>query len=83
MSRPHYPISTAWMLSAAAWFLPVVTSVGGGKIGPPISGAEAFLMAVSAFWPGQFGTWYGAVLAALSVLTTVFFLFGSPWAVLR
>jgi hypothetical protein len=40
-------------------------------------------MAVSAFWPGQFGTWYEALLAGLSALTTVFFLVGSAWAVLR
>jgi len=83
MSRPHLLISAAWLLNGGAWFLPVVTSVGGGKIGPPITGAEAFFMSVSAFWPGQFGTWYGALLAGLSALTTVFFLVGSPWAVLR
>jgi hypothetical protein len=83
MSRPHLLISAAWLLNLAAWFLPVVTSVGGGKIGPPITGVVAFLMAVSAFWPGQFGTWYGALLAGLSALTTVFFLVGSAWAVPR
>jgi hypothetical protein len=83
MSRPHLLISAAWLLNGGAWFLPVVTSVFGGKIGPPIKGAEAFLMSVSAFWPGQFGTWYGALLAGLSALTTVFFLVGSPWAVMR
>lgn len=84
MRRPHILISIAWLLNVAAWLLPAVTSVGGGKIGPPIEGAGAFVMAVSAFVPGQFlGTWYQAVLAALSVLTTVFFIVGSPWVVLR
>jgi hypothetical protein len=85
MSRPHHLlISVAWLLNGAAWFFPVVTGVGGGKIGPPIRGVEAFLMAASAFWPSQFlGTGYEAILTILSLLTTLFLIFGSPWAVLR
>jgi hypothetical protein len=84
MKRPHLLISAAWLLNGAAWFLPVVTSVGGGEIGPPINGANAFFMAASAVIPGQFfGTTYEAVLATLSVLTTLFFIVGSPWVVLR
>ena len=84
MRRPHLLILVAWLLNGAAWFLPVVTGVGGGKIGPPITGVGAFLMAASAVWPSQFlGTGYEAVLSTLSVLTTLFFLVGSPWAVLR
>jgi hypothetical protein len=82
MRRPHLLISVAWLLNGAAWFLPVVTGVGGGKIGPPITGVEAFGMAASAVWPSQFlGTGYEAVLSILSVLTTLFFIVGSPWAV--
>ena len=67
-----------------AWFLPVVKGVGGGKFGPPSAGVEAFVMAASTVWPSQFlGTGYEAVLATLSVLTTLLFIVGSPWAVLR
>lgn len=84
MTRPHLLISVAWLLNGSAWFLPVVTGVGGGKIGPPITGVGAFLMATGAVWPGQFlGTGYEAALATLSVLTTLLFIVGSPWAVLR
>ena len=84
MTRPHLVISVAWLLNGSAWFLPVVTGVGGGKIGPPITGVGAFFMATSAVWPGQFlGTGYEAVLATLSMLTTLLFIVGSPWAVLR
>jgi len=54
MRRPHLLIAVAWLLDGAAWFLPVVTGVGGGKIGPPITGVGAFVMAASAVWPGQF-----------------------------
>ena len=84
MRRPHLLISVAWLLNGAAWFLPVVTGVGGGKIGPPITGLGAFGMAASAVWPSHFlGTGYEAVLSTLSVLTTLLFIVGSPWAVLR
>jgi hypothetical protein len=45
---------------------------------------EAFVMAASTVWPSQFlGTGYEAVLATVSVLTTLLFIVGSPWAVLR
>ena len=32
---------------------------------------------------GKFDTWYYAVLATVSSVTTLLFIFGSPWAVLR
>jgi hypothetical protein len=84
MRRPHLLIAVAWLLNGMAWFLTVVTGVGGGQMGPPITGVGAFGMAASAILPGQFvGTGYEAVLASLSVLTTLFFLVGSPWVVLR
>ncbi len=84
MSRPNLLTLTAWSLHVTAWFLPVVTSVGGGSIHPPITGAYAFVMATSAVVPGGFsGTWYQAAFSILSVLTTIFFVFGSPWVVLK
>jgi hypothetical protein len=85
MRRAHLLISAAWLLHGAAWFLPVVTSIGGGKI-DPITGWEAFLAASTAFWPhtdSLFGTWYEALFATASVGTTVFFVVGSTWALLR
>jgi hypothetical protein len=84
MTRPGFLISGAWLLQGAAWFLPVVTSIGGGRI-DPLDGLGAFLAASSAVWPGAtfLGTWFDAVLATLSVVTTIVFIIGSPWMVLR
>jgi hypothetical protein len=81
ISRPYLLISGAWLLNGAAWFLPTVTGVGGGEIGPPINGWQAFVLASGAA-RGSFGLWY-AVLAILSILTTLFFLAASTWVVLR
>jgi hypothetical protein len=85
MRRPHFLISAAWLFQGAAWFLPVVTSVLGGSINP-ITGWGAFLLSSTAFWPRTdtvFGTWYETVLATGSVVTTVLFIFGSPWVAVR
>lgn len=49
-----------------------------------MAGWQAFVWACLAAWPGQLGSkWYLPVLAALSVLTTLLFIVGSPWVVLR
>jgi hypothetical protein len=82
MRRPQFLILAAWLLNGAAWFLPVVTSVGGGAISP-ITGVWAFLIAAGTAWPDSAGYDHGALLAALSAFTTVFFIVASPWAVLR
>jgi hypothetical protein len=85
MRRAHLLISVAWLLQGTAWFLPVVTSIGGGEIGP-IPGWGAFWAASTAFWPhtdSLFGTWYETLLATASVATTAFFFVGSTWALLR
>ena len=85
MRRPNLLIALAWLLNASAWFIPVVTGLDGGKIGPTFKGFEAFLMALSAIMPANFSD-YGAVyslLAILSVLTSLLFVIGSPWVVLR
>ncbi len=81
MRRPQVLILVAWLLNGAAWFLPVVTSVGGGAISP-ITGVWAFLIAARTAWPSA-GYYLDALLAALSVFTTVFFIAVSPWVVLR
>ena len=84
MRRAHFLISGAWLLQGAAWFLPVVTGVYGGETNP-ISGLQAFLVASSAVWPWHhfYDKWYDFVLAALSVLTTLLFVIGTPWVVFR
>ena len=84
MKRSHLLIAAAWLLQVVAWFLPVVTSVGGGSI-EPINGFGAFLAASSAVWPHAnfLGTWYDAVLGTVSVVTTLFFIIASPWVVSR
>jgi hypothetical protein len=82
MKRPRLFVSGAWLFHGAAWFLPVVTKIAGGRIGPPIRGWQAFVIASSAAWEGD-NPWYGTVLAVLSVITTILFIFGSPWVVLR
>lgn len=85
MRRPNLLIALAWLLNASAWFLPVVTGLDGGKIGPTITGLEAFVMALSAVMPGNFRN-FGAgysLLAIVSVLTSLLFAIGSPWVILR
>lgn len=77
MRRSHHLILAAWLLQGIAWFLPAF----GGE-----PGWVAFWLASFAFAgnpSGVFDTWYKHVLSAVSVLTTVFFIFGSPWAILR
>jgi hypothetical protein len=84
MKKPNLLISCAWLLHAAAWFLPVVKD--GVKLPNGLPGWQAFRYAFSAVWPiddGKFAAWYYAVLATVSAVTTLLFIFGSPWVVLR
>jgi hypothetical protein len=83
MKRPHLLISCAWLLHAAAWLLPV--DKDGVKLPKGLPGWEAFRYASSAMWwpiEGKFDRYY-AVLATGSAMTTLLFIFGSPWVVLR
>jgi hypothetical protein len=82
MRRPQFLILAACLLNGAAWFLPVVTSIGGGSVGP-ITGVEAFVFAARMAWPDSTGYDYDKVLAALSAFTTLCFIVVSPWVVLR
>ena len=87
MKRLHLLIPCAWLVHAAAWLLPVVD--GGVTLPKGLPGWEAFRWASSAVWPfgpfegGKFDTWYDAALATVSAATTLLFIFGSPWVVLR
>jgi hypothetical protein len=84
MRKAHLLISGAWLLQAVAWFLPATKGFMDGLV-DPVPGWQAFLFATSAFrlFGGGFDKWYAAVLAAISVITTLLFIFGSPWVVWR
>ncbi|HXX45090.1 MAG TPA: hypothetical protein VEJ38_10190 [Candidatus Acidoferrales bacterium] len=89
MRRSHHLISGAWLVHAAAWFLPVVS--GEPTFPHSLPGREVFRIAASSVWPysidaGQpvtIDTWYDAVLSTISAATTVFFILGSVWVVWR
>jgi hypothetical protein len=83
MKKPRVLISAAWLLHFVAWFLPVIKP---GEYRPAIPGRQAFRDAACGVWPCkgiEFDTRYHAALAAVSVLTTLLFILGSPWVVLR
>ena len=82
MRRPHLLIALAWLLNASAWFLPAVTGLDGGTLGPTLKGFEAFVMALSAAQPDNFGAGK-SLLAILSVLTSLLFVIASPWVIWR
>ncbi len=76
-------ISGAWLLHAAALVLPVIK--GGVRLPRGLPGWEAFRVASCAVWPYKdfrFDTWYAAVLATVSAVTTLLFILGSPWVAL-
>jgi hypothetical protein len=75
MRRPYLLISGAWLLHAVAWFLPVIK--GCVSIPRGLPGLEALCMSFGE-WP-----WPYSVLGPLSAVTTIVFIVGSPWIVLR
>jgi len=84
MRRAHLLILVAWLLHAAAWFLPVVKDMA--TFPSELPGWEAFRAASGAVWPYEgihFNSGFSAVLATVSAVATVVFIFGSPWVVLR
>jgi len=83
MRKPNLLILAAWALHVASWFLPVLKAQ---DYHPMVPGWKAFRLAACALWPCEgveFETLHHAVLATISVITTLFFLFCSPWVVLR
>ncbi len=84
MRRPYLLISSAWLLHAIAWFLPVVK----GEVTFPhgLPGWQAFRVAAGPVWPYESFTtdeWYYAVLSVISAATTPLFILGSVWVVSR
>jgi hypothetical protein len=83
MKKPSLLILAAWALHVAAWFLPTLKAQ---DVRPAIPGWEATRLAACAIWPCgdiQFQTVHHAVLATMSVVTTLLFVLCSPWVVLR
>jgi hypothetical protein len=85
MKRPYLLIAGAWGIHAISWFLPAVR----GGLGPrnaSVSGWEAFLVTATSLLPDRgkpFDPSYQKLLVALSVLSTVLFVFASPWVIWR
>jgi hypothetical protein len=82
MRRPQLLISSAWLLHAISWFLPVVK--GGVRFPHGLPGWQAFRVAACPVWPYadfQTGEWYYAVLSVISAATTPLFILGSVWVV--
>ena len=83
MKEPRLWIPAAWLLHLAAWLLPTVKAT---EYAGRLIGWKAFRLAACGVWPCkgiEFQAWYHEVLATVSVLTTVLFILGSPWVVLR
>ena len=83
MSNLSLLILTAWIVHVASWFL---TALEVQEIHASVAGWKAFRLAACAIWPCegvQFQTPGHAVLATLSVITTLFFVLCSPWVVFR
>src|SRR5712672_2035497 len=84
MKRARLVISVAWLLQATAWFLPVVNE--GVTLPQGLPGWQAFRVAACAVWPYEgfhIEEWYNPVLSTVSAVTTVLFILGSVWVVLR
>lgn len=81
MRKSSLLIFGAWLVHAASWFLPTFRI---GKL-DQLPGWEAFLVVSRLFSSPKdsFDNWYSAVLAVLSIVTTVLLVVGSPWVVFR
>lgn len=79
MKKPTPLILTAWVVHAAAWFLPAIKA---HDFQPPLPGWKAFRHASCPILPCkgiEFDTQWHAVLSTISVVTTLFFVLWSPW----
>ena len=82
MRKPNLFILTAWAFHVASWFLPVLKAQDYHEV---VVGWRAFRLATCGVLPCegiQFETLHHAVLATISVITTLLFLC-SPLVVLR
>lgn len=86
MTKRYFVIALAWLLQAASWFLPAVKGFLGSRLDQAIPGWSVFLASAYALRP-----WGDAsdaardwtAISAAGVVTTVLFVFGSPWIAYR
>ena len=82
MRKANLLIWAAWILHVASWFLPTVKPHDFAAV----PGWQAFRFAACAIWTcgeTEFQTVHHAVLATVSMTTTLLFVLCSPWVVLR
>jgi hypothetical protein len=83
MRKSNLFILAAWALHVTSWFLPAAKAPDFSVIVP---GWKAFRLAACGVLPCEGIEFQGmiyAVLATISVITTLFFILYSPWVVLR
>jgi hypothetical protein len=84
MTKRYVVIVTAWLLQATSWFLPAIKGFLGSRLDRGIPGWEVFLSQTCALRPcgaESADPWYGTVISAAGVITTVLFVLASPWIV--
>jgi hypothetical protein len=82
MRQVEFLIASAWLVQAAAWFLPVVKE--GVVLPQGLPGWQAFRVAACAVWPYEgisIDGWYNVVLSTMSAATTLLFVLGSVFVV--
>lgn len=82
MRTPRFLIAGAWLVHAAAWFLPVEKQ--GVRLPQGLPGWQAFRVAACVVWPYEGWSiegWYNIVLSTMSAATTLLFVLGSVWVV--
>jgi hypothetical protein len=86
MTKRYLVIATAWLLHAASFFLPAIQGFLGSRFDNGIPGWEVFWGASCALRPcgeASADPWYGTLIGAIGVVTSVFFVFALPWVVWR
>jgi hypothetical protein len=79
--RRRLLIPSAWLIHAAAWLVPIERE--GVRLPEGLPGWQAFRFATGAYNGTSHDPWYSALLPTLSAVTTILFIFGSPWVALR
>ena len=83
MTRLNLFVLVSWMCQLTSWFLPAAKAPDFSVVVP---GWKAFRLAACGVLPCEGIEFQGmiyAVLATISVITTLFFILYSPWVVLR
>lgn len=86
MTKRYVVIATAWLLHVASWILPAIKGFLGSRLDRGIPGWSVFWGATCALLPcgtTSADPWYGRTIAAAGAVTTVLFVFASPWIVWR